>query len=144
MLAAPRYEYGLSISPDPVYFGQSVHAVGHPALYFLTVSNKGEITTVKDTILSDTATDRSGARILMAGCDTKDPKYKIKQYSKDKVCELYLPSVYQTNVLVQPGNSGSPLVNFEGDVVGVISGVDSWGWGVAVTREEIINFLKDK
>lgn len=129
------------------YPGDRVQAVGHPALLALTLSNIGQVIQSGPMAL----VDREGAEyspapiIDTAKCDTKNPKFQlIKGKDGHKYCQINVPSVFFTNVLIQPGNSGSPLVNFMGDVVGVVSGVDEYGWAVAVSLGEIYAFLSDK
>ena len=53
----------------------------------------------------------------------------------------------QTNAAVNPGNSGGPLLNMRGEVVGVITwkwvGEDLEGLGFAVSVEEVKRLLKN-
>jgi serine protease Do len=59
------------------------------------------------------------------------------------------PNAYQVSVPVNPGNSGGPLLNQKGDLVGIISGVQTQTSGVAfaikstVLLDVIINELLD-
>ena len=50
--------------------------------------------------------------------------------------------IYNTTVPTMHGNSGSPIVNIYGDVVGVICAKDSESnWGSAITLEDIHKFI---
>jgi len=143
LLDAPNNLVGLDISTTAPSPGDSVRAVGHPKLDDLTVSNKGELISIMAVSFSDSASNKSPS-VTVANCDTSNPKYKIQYYKGKSYCTIDVPAAYSTSVLVKKGNSGSPLVDFNGDVVGIISGMDEYNWGMAVTRDEIIHFLNGR
>ena len=51
--------------------------------------------------------------------------------------------VYQLNVVAKPGNSGSPVANADGEVVGVLYAADSSSTAYAVTLSSLERFLAD-
>lgn len=52
--------------------------------------------------------------------------------------------LYSTNIITYPGNSGSPVVNLKGDLIGVInSGDPTTNWGGVVPIDLVRKFLKD-
>ncbi len=54
-----------------------------------------------------------------------------------------IPDVIQTSTAINPGNSGGPLVNYEGEVVGITTAAvsSSQGLGFAIPSETIIREL---
>ena len=144
LLKAPISEVGIDLASNTPQLGEQVYAIGHPALDELTVSNKGEIISVSSVSLTERAIKTPLNNTEETQCDTDNPKYRIESIDGNEYCTIDLPSVYNTSVLVKKGSSGSPLVNFYGDVVGVISGMDSYTWGIAVTLGDIKEFLVDK
>lgn len=149
LVEAPEGMVGLELAGS-TFAGDRVRAVGHPRLMPLSVSNIGEIIYVGEAILTDREKSGSGTTLLsLASCDTDNPKFRLRVYpGKDKIleqyCEIHVPNAYYTNVLVRPGNSGSPLVNFYGNVVGVVSGKDESDWGLAVTLGDVMEFLLNR
>lgn len=145
LIEAPDRAIGLSLATH-TYAGDRVQAVGHPDLMLLTLSNIGEVIQSGPTSLFDVSdvSSKPAPLAALAKCDTKNKKFKII-YGPLGLgpigCKIEIPDAYFTNVLIQPGNSGSPLVNFYGNVVGVISGVDKYGWGIAVSLEDLRKFL---
>jgi len=54
------------------------------------------------------------------------------------------PNAYQISIPLNPGNSGGPLLNGNGDVIGVVSGIQTQtsGAAFAIKSSQIIDFLK--
>ena len=54
-----------------------------------------------------------------------------------------IPDIIQTSTAINPGNSGGPLINYEGDVVGITTAAvsDSNGLGFAIPSETIMREL---
>lgn len=50
--------------------------------------------------------------------------------------------VYELDAHIEPGNSGSPVVNEVGDVVGVAYAAGAEGWSYAVTLDSLTHFLE--
>lgn len=48
------------------------------------------------------------------------------------------PNAYQVSVPVNPGNSGGPLFNSKGDIVGIISGIETQTAGVAFATKSTV------
>lgn len=60
-----------------------------------------------------------------------------------KICIMTVKKAYNTAVVIHPGNSGSPVVNFWGNVTGVAFAGDDSNWGYMVSLEDINAFLKN-
>lgn len=129
---------GLSLGSEPNP-GQIVAVVGHPKLLPITMS-RGEIIGKQEVEVGDH---------IMTG-DPNDkcnlPKNKIEEINifgfPLKVCTVKIKA-YISNVTILPGNSGSPVVNFYGNVIGVaFAGDSSSNWGDFVTIEDVIRMLK--
>lgn len=118
--------------------GQIVAAVGHPHLMPDTMS-RGEV--IAKEVL-------------------KVPLYPIFVDSQKKECNkpkneiIKLPTFFGeieacairvnamlTNVLILPGSSGSPVVNFWGNLTGVMFAGNGAGWGFYVQYAEVEKFL---
>lgn len=144
LLEAPNYIPGLDLAKE-YFIGDQVRVVGHPDLMPLTVSPPGDIIYITSTNLSG---EYKGIYQVdnneMGGCDLSDSKYRVYTKNKKKFCSIFVPNIIQTNIITRKGNSGSPLVNFQGDVVGVVAGIDKLNWGLAVTLEDVVEFLQDK
>lgn len=62
---------------------------------------------------------------------------------KVKFCALTVKDAYITSAVIHPGNSGSPVVNFWGNVIGVAFASDSTNWGRMVPIQDVKAFLKN-
>lgn len=131
---------GLSLGSE-VEPGQIVAAVGHPKLLPLTMS-RGEIIGVQEVSVLDH---------IMADNDPKDkcdlPKNRIEKVNLFGLFEVQACVVqvkaYLSNATILPGNSGSPVVNFWGNVVGVVfAGDGDSNWGDFVTLSDINKLLR--
>ena len=58
-----------------------------------------------------------------------------------KVCVMTVQDAYVTAITIHPGNSGSPMVNFWGNVIGVAFASDGTNWGRVVSLHDINEFL---
>jgi S1-C subfamily serine protease len=146
---------GLSMASEP-YVGEQIAVVGHPSLMPITVS-RGTIITRGDVyILYGIISDEKdlppeevdtffGKFIPRSSCNK--PKNQIVEednwlFGKVELCLSVTKGAYRTNALIQPGSSGSPMVNFWGNVTGVIFASDKYHWGTAVSQQDIVDFLK--
>lgn len=156
---------GLTLGSAPGK-GQIVEAVGHPSLMPITVS-KGEVIGAEDIYIPDAVVvdpknkdDVDMADMLMIPenrivtpeqCSL--PKNEIKekiigymwtgQPVAIKICYDVTRAAYLSNMVIQPGNSGSPVVNMWGDVVGVVFAGDRAGWGIAVSFQDLKQLLNN-
>lgn len=125
----------LGSGPSP---GEIVAVVGHPKLMPLTVT-RGEIIAEAEVQVMDHIIQNSDDK-----CDK--PKNKIVKVNvfvfELDVCTVKIKANL-SNVTILPGNSGSPVVNFFGNVVGVAFAGDSdSNWGSFVTLSDIKEILK--
>lgn len=150
---------GLTLGSAPM-IGQIVAAIGHPALMPITLS-RGEIITEADTILlqgpiSYITPEGKEEQIPEArgGVTPEQCSQPKNRQVKDvldygffqipvKLCIIVIENSYRTNMLVQGGNSGSPIVNFWGNVVGVVFAMDRAGWGIDVSHSDVVKFLEN-
>jgi hypothetical protein len=158
LIEAPPGVEGLDMGSKPS-IGQTIVSIGHPNGYDQTLS-RGEI------IMRETIEIPKGqiSQILPDGSeklvpaeyggileeDCRLPKNKIYLQDEDvifmvikvKLCINVTYRAYITNMLIQPGSSGSPAVNFWGNVVGVVFAKDSAGWASVVSYDDLKYLLK--
>jgi|GEM_PF-2349911 len=123
--------------------GQQLNAIGHPLLRPLTVS-QGDVIAKQDMSIPDYIIQSQEQE---AACNK--PKNEIKDLDLEffgqpihlRVCFTTIKGVYQTTARVLPGNSGSPVVDWKGDVVAVVFAMDQAGWGYFVSNEDLKTFL---
>jgi S1-C subfamily serine protease len=156
--SAPGVE-GLSLGSEPSV-GQIIASVGHPSGYDLTFS-RGEIIQQEDVfinagIISITGPDgqveltpKEMGGISEEECSKPKNVIAVNKVSVLNIFDIYVKTcvnktdkAYLTNMLIQPGSSGSPIVNFWGHVVGVVFASDRAGWGVAVSFNDLTKLLK--
>jgi S1-C subfamily serine protease len=150
---------GLSLGSEPM-IGQIVAAVGHPALMPITLS-RGEIITATDIMILEgpisfinpegkeeqVPANRGG--ITPEQCSLRKHRQVMDVIDFGffqipvKLCVIVTEGAYRTNMLIQPGNSGSPIVNFWGNVVGVVFAGDRQMWGIDVSQRDVKEFLKN-
>ena len=94
-----------------ITIGTRVHAIGHPEGLFCTYT-EGVVSQIRN-------------------------KYEWEYDDLNR----YKANVVQTNTAINPGNSGGPLVDDQGNVVGINSFTFSNGLNFAVASDEISNFL---
>jgi len=51
-------------------------------------------------------------------------------------------NVLQTTIQVRHGNSGSPVLDISGRVVGIVYAMDEGSWAKVISSQDIINFIK--
>jgi S1-C subfamily serine protease len=157
LIEGPPGVEGLSVGSEPEV-GQIVASVGHPSLMPITLS-KGEIIGRTDIVIpiAQILEEEPGmpedfnppGYIREKEC--KKPKNVIEEVTlqvliiqiKQKFCLNVTKGAYLTNMVIQPGSSGSPVVNFFGNVVGVVFAGDRAGWGSAVSFNDLNRFLKN-
>jgi S1-C subfamily serine protease len=152
---------GLSLGSEPL-IGQIVASIGHPSLMPITLS-RGEIIAPEDIkifkgVVLDPDSDEDSRALRFVHPDyrlTPDqcnaPKNQIVTQEVDmfffklkvKLCLDVTRGAYRTNILIQSGNSGSPVVNFWGNVVGVVFAKDSYNWGIVVSNKDLRDLLSN-
>jgi S1-C subfamily serine protease len=116
--------------------GETVGIVGHPALMDITLT-KGEL--IQYMKVAVPVPEEFCVR-------SKEVNGPFKETGNIFYpCAEFIDRAGQTNVVILGGNSGSPTVNFYGNVVGVAfagrSG-DGSNWAIIVPLEEVQEFLK--
>jgi S1-C subfamily serine protease len=157
LIEGPPGVEGLSVGSEPEV-GQIVASVGHPSLIPITLS-KGEIIGRTDVgiPIAQILEEEPGMPedfnppgfIREKKC--KKPKNIIEEVTlqvliiqmKQKYCLNVTKGAYLTNMVIQSGSSGSPVVNFWGNVIGVVFAGDRAGWGVVVSIDDLNQFLKN-
>jgi S1-C subfamily serine protease len=150
---------GLSLGSEPGV-GQTVYVLGHPHLRPLTLQH-GEIVgqediEILDHIIStgDPFLDILTQANATAACNM--PKNRIvevpimmgimgqppQEVGKLKLCIVVTEGAYLSTVTIFPGNSGSPVVDFWGKVVGVAFASDSTNWGSIVSIDDLREFIR--
>lgn len=133
---------GLDLSED-ADIGEEVNGLGHPLLYPLVLSS-GRL------IADQTVQVLFGINLTPEQCETSDDFRYIDVppnsfagaiYHIKSFCVRTVKSVF-TNLVIYPGNSGSPVVNFWGNVVGVIfAGDNVTNYGLIIPLRDIKKFL---
>jgi S1-C subfamily serine protease len=127
---------GLSLGSEP-FVGQIVASIGHPALMPTTIS-RGEIVGQEDVyILSSLIASQE----QFDECISK-PKNKAIAVFVFVACVTLTKDAYITNAVIQGGSSGSPVVNFWGNVVGVAFAADKANWARVVSLKDLKEFIK--
>lgn len=152
---------GLPVAWSGPELGDTITVVGHPRLMPTHVA-KGEMTG-KETISIrmgpiSVIDPRSGQEELISEQDggilEKDCQMNKNSITtleidamfmvlKVKFCVMTVQDAYVTSVVIYPGNSGSPVVNFWSNVIGVAFASDSTNWGRMVPLQDIKAFLKN-
>lgn len=134
----PNYHGALKIGSE-VTAGQIVAAIGHPSLMPTTMS-RGEVIGAEVIDVFDHYMDPLDSNDK---CDL--PKNKILEiesfFGPLKVCTVHINATLTTATSL-PGSSGSPLVDFYGNLVGVVFAGNRANWALAVTLSDVTNFLK--
>jgi S1-C subfamily serine protease len=144
---------GLSLASNEPQNGDILAAIGHPATYLVTMT-RGEFIMKKDVSFFIGSIWEKWEDGLRQGTITKEqcslPKNKIVRITEmtfwgkveAEICTIVTKNAYHTSILSQPGSSGSPVVNFWGNVVGVLFAGDRAGWSILVSLKDVKKFLK--
>lgn len=140
---------GLDLGSPPSV-GQIVAAIGHPALKPVTIT-RGEIVGAEDVeipegLIGEEHSDQSifGIPVLTKQeCSKHKNRIRVVNliFADLVLCTVVTEKAYISNVLIQPGSSGSPVVNFWGNVIGVVFAGDRYGWGNLVSFDDLEDFL---
>lgn len=121
---------GLTLASS-VSIGDRNYAIGYPL---------GEAMDFVSGIIKD-----EGAILIPNDVDPKEcigPNMKLEADEVFSYC-LSVRRALITNLIIYPGNSGSPMVNAFGNVTGIIFAAENLPhWGMAVPMEDINQFLK--
>jgi S1-C subfamily serine protease len=144
---------GLRVGSEPSK-GETLTVVGHPHLRPLTLSS-GEVIGTEDVNIIEFVISTSNpmlAEMIPTHPDAKCnmPKQNIEEIPLPEeigggsvlVCIDVTSNAYMTSIIIYPGNSGSPMVDYVGRVVGVAFAGDSTdNYGEVVSLTDINNFL---
>lgn len=133
----PNYHGALKLGSN-VSPGQIVASVGHPSLMPTTMS-RGEIIGESEVDVLDHVINP------LDETDTCNlPKNRIIQggfFGLTKYCVIHVKANL-TNVIILPGNSGSPQVDFWGNLNGVFFAGNRANWGLSITLKDVKEFLR--
>lgn len=147
---------GLTVGSEPSK-GEIVMSVGHPSLMPITLSRGEVISSEEINILVgpiSTIDPETGKVIAIPPERGGIPTEQCSLPKNDKVdlsifgipvkfCVLSIKSAYKTNMIIKPGSSGSPVVNFWGNVVAVVFAGDESGWASLISQKDVVKFLKN-
>ncbi len=119
---------GLELA-DSVEIGEQIGLVGHPRLMPITLSKGELIGYAQVEVLAE-----------QMPCEKEGGMYHTVNTSWGPVC-LEIIKAGLTNVPALGGNSGSPVVNINGNVVAVLFAGSDANWGVVVSLADIRDFL---
>lgn len=162
LIEAMPQDDGLTVADSGPTPGDTITVVGHPRLMPTHVSHGEMLGTEDVTVLlgpislinprtgEEEQIDPSKGGILPSECAAA--KNKILPIEIDmlfitlkvKLCLVTVKGAYNTAVTIHPGNSGSPAVNFWGNVTGVaFAGSGDTDWGMMVPLQDVKAFLKN-
>ena len=152
---------GLEMANSAPAQGDNMYVIGHPRLMPLHVS-EGEITGSEDVSIlmgpisiinpetdEEELINPSQGGIAPAQCMAKKNSQQVVDVDlmffvlKVKFCVMTVKNAYATAITIHPGNSGSPMVNYLGNVEGVAFASNSTNWGRIVPLQDIKAFLKN-
>lgn len=139
---------GLNLGDEPG-LGETAYVVGHPRLRPLSISSgqtvgRHEVEIMAYFLPGNPFIDHMAPEATKnAKCDL--PKNRL--YTEEtpigtvQMCTNITSSAYMTTIVIHPGNSGSPMVSWTGDVVGVAFASDSTSWAYSVSLSDLRKFL---
>lgn len=152
---------GLSIARFGPSRGDIMYVVGHPLLMPKHVSqgeitgssdvtiNMGPISVINPNTKKEEQIPPEVGGILPEQCSMNKHTQQWEDLDlmffvvKVKWCLLTVKDAYGTSITIHPGNSGSPMVNFWGNVEGVAFASNRTNWGKIVPIQDIKEFLKN-
>lgn len=133
---------GLELGSRPAY-GEQAYVIGHPRLRPLTLS-KGEINGSMDLEIWDHVIESPEDKCDMAKNKIIDVDLYKYLFGIEgpldahvKVCANVTTGAYLSNIIIFPGNSGSPVVDYWGNVEGVAFASDDTNWAMIVSLYDV-------
>lgn len=136
LLAPPKNSSArgaLKVRKAPLFLGEFVSVLGHPQLAPLTLTS-GEFS----------ATVKVAVAFAMVADPTQCPQSTSSMFIGFGFVCMREFSAAQTTIVIEPGNSGSPMFDAYGNVVGVVFAGDELGRAFAVTLSDVQEFLRGR
>lgn len=137
LLEADPSSEGLDLATD-VQPQQFVKIIGHPLLKPVTIE-EGRISFKEQVDVLGFVIENDEQREACAGPTKRIEKVNFFFFQID-AC-IISQMAYMVNAVSYPGNSGSPVVDERGDVVGVLFASNNKNWSFVVPLEEVKAFL---
>ena len=113
---------------DDIKVGESVYAIGNPiGLEFQKTVTSGIVSALNRTIIFDESNPTS----------FENNEQSINNsFQKSNGNEIYMSNLIQTDATINPGNSGGPLINNNGEIIGIntvkITSAEGIGFAVPI------------
>lgn len=132
----------LTLTGD-LFRGQQVFVAGHPAGYNFFVSSGLVVDGYDNTDMYTASTIGLKTCTKYGGKNVKMPVFDGFLFDMKWMCVQKYVTI-QTSAHVIGGNSGSPVVDVWGNVIGILHKKNKTDWGLAVPAQKIFDFINNK
>ena len=141
LMTAPTGMRPLNLTEE-FYWGQMAYIAGHPNGYRFHVT-EGKVADITLSEVSYKIGLFTEQECLQNKGVVKDAVGEEEVPTMDRICET-INRYIVVSALTEGGDSGSPLVTSDGEVIGIIAQKDHNHWGLAVPVGDIKDFLEEK
>jgi len=121
-IKANDLDYLKLANSDEVVVGQTAIAIGNPLGYYYTVTT-GVVSGIQREITPPSTNNTPDNNYY-------DPFGILQQQQQTSTYNVPMVGIIQTDAAINPGNSGGPLMNLNGEVIGVNFLIDAQGQGL--------------